>query len=54
MMDADVVKAIVLLHYGKCPPLGRSELQAKVTYAMLGDSPEKKEAKRIISKKETP
>jgi hypothetical protein len=46
--DEAVVQALVLIHFGKCPDLGRGEFASKVTWCAVGDCPERQETNRRI------
>ena len=53
--DELIVKALVLQELGKCPDLGRSELGMKVTWAIMTDCKERREAgKRLREMGVTP
>lgn len=47
--DEAVVAALVLQGIGKCPDLGTGSFRAKVTWAALGDCPERREADRRLA-----
>lgn len=48
-MDKTVAMALALLDIGKCPNLGTGEFRAKVTWCALGDTPERREADRLVA-----
>jgi len=50
--DYVVVAALVLKHFGVCPPIDDERLLARITWCALGECPERKEADRQINELE--